>query len=356
MNIKISDIPIKSGIYKFTNLSTQKIYIGSAKNLRKRFINHINALKTKTHHSLHFQHAWDKYGEDDFIYEIIEFVDDLNNLLNREQYYLNTLLFAQEYINKENTKFLEFGYNLNPTSSNRLGSKQSEDAIRKSIINNDRVLPVMWFDFNGNFKGEFISSGDAGKASNMKGPQVHACCTNRTEYTKNGFFIFSKDYEQYKEYFESLKDNPFIPQVWNKGLSVRPEKEDNLILFDRYGRFIKTFSYQTDAAKFINCTTANLCKAKNKKPCKNYLLFDMSFNYIPIIEEIQNKYSFLFSSNKIPGHIMVYDNFNNFITSFETVDEAAEVMDMKSNSIYGVLCGKRKQNDGFIFKYYDDIV
>jgi len=38
MNIKLSEIPTTSGIYKFTNLTTSKIYIGSAKNLRKRFV------------------------------------------------------------------------------------------------------------------------------------------------------------------------------------------------------------------------------------------------------------------------------------------------------------------------------
>ena len=190
MNVEIKDIPIKSGIYKFTNLTTQKIYIGSAKNLRKRFTKHMFCLKTKTHHSPHFQNAWDKYGEDDFIYEIIEFVDDLNNLLNREQYYLDTLLFAQEYINNKNTKFLELGYNINPTAANRLGSKQSEESIKKSVLNNDRVFPVMWFDFNGNFKGEFISCGDAEKNSSTNRNSIHSCCTNKTQYTKNGFFIF----------------------------------------------------------------------------------------------------------------------------------------------------------------------
>ena len=51
---------------------------------------------------------------------------------------------------------------------------------------------------------------------------------------------------------------------------------------------------------------------------------------------------------------MVYDNFDNFISGFESVEEAAEIMNMKPDSIYGVLSGKRKQNEGF--KYYDDIV
>ena len=53
---------------------------------------------------------------------------------------------------------------------------------------------------------------------------------------------------------------------------------------------------------------------------------------------------------------MVYDNFDNFITGFDSVEIAAEILNMKPGSIYGVLSGKRKQNEGFKFKYYDDIV
>lgn len=119
----INEIPITGGIYKFTSKTTNKIYIGSAKNLRKRFVQHKSNLKLNKHHSIHFQNAYNKYGEVDFIYEILENIDDVNELLIREQYYLDNLLFAQDYINKVNNKFLELGYNINPTSSNRLGSK-----------------------------------------------------------------------------------------------------------------------------------------------------------------------------------------------------------------------------------------
>ena len=50
-------IPTTSGIYKFTNTVNNKIYIGSAQNLRKRFFKHVNLLNKNSHHSLHFQNA-----------------------------------------------------------------------------------------------------------------------------------------------------------------------------------------------------------------------------------------------------------------------------------------------------------
>lgn len=107
-------------------------------------------------------------------------------------------------------------------------------------------------------------------------------------------------------------------------------------------------------SKFINCTTSNLSKAKNNKIIKNYYVFDLSFDYKGIINDIKCKYSFINNLEQIPNKIMVYDNFDNFISGFESVEEAAEIMNMKPDSIYGVLSGKRKQNEGF--KYYDDIV
>lgn len=266
------------------------------------------------------------------------------------------MLFAQEYVNHKSDKFLKLGYNISPIASNRLGTKQSIESIRKSIENNNRIFPVFQFDFNGNLIGEFISIGEASKSSNVNRTSIYNCCKGNQEYAGKFFFIFKKDYEKYIDYFNSLKNNSFAPEVWNKGKSIRPHKNDCLIVFDRYGRFINTFAYQTDVAKFINCTTANLSKAKNNKIIKNYYVFDLSFNYKEIIDNVKNKYNFINNLEQNPNRIMVYDNFDNFISGFESVEMASEIMNMKPNSIYCVLSGKRKQNEGFKFKYYDDIV
>lgn len=92
--IDLSKIPTTCGVYCFKNKINNKIYIGSTKNLRKRFVQHISDLRLNKHHSIHFQNAWNKYKEENFEYNVIELVEDISILLVREQYYLDTLLFA----------------------------------------------------------------------------------------------------------------------------------------------------------------------------------------------------------------------------------------------------------------------
>lgn len=358
MNVKVSEIPTTSGIYKFTNTENSKIYIGSAKNLRKRFTQHTTELRLNIHHSSHFQAAWNKYGEDKFTYEIIEFVEVTDLLLEREQYYLDTLLFAQEYIRKESNKFLELGYNMNPIAANRLGSKQSKEAIKKTIENNPRILPVIHYDFSGNKLGEYLTTGDASKATGANRVNILMCCKHEVDYTHKGFFIYKHEEEIYKEYVKSLHENPFIIQPWNKGLKTgRMEKDECVILFDRYGRYIKKFTHQTDLSKFINTTSSNISKYKNIKVHKNYLFFDLNYDYEPIISKLRDKYWYIHEVNEIEHKkILVFDNFDNFIISFDSVEEASKLLELNSNSIYNVLCGKRNQLKGFKFKYFEDIV
>lgn len=280
-------------------------------------------------------------------------------MLDREQYYLDTLLFAQEYINKSSNKFLELGYNINPVAKNRLGSTQSKETIYKSIVHNDRVLPVLYYDFNGFKKGEYLSTGDAAKDLYISRSSVYSCCKHLTDYTKIGFFIFKNEESIYSEYFKSLNNDPFIVYAWNKGLKQeRVAKPDSIILFDRYGRYIKTFSQQIDLAKYIKSTPANISKYKNKKVHKNYLFFDITYDYESIINKIRDEYYFIYntSDSRELLKILVFDNFDNFITSYESVSDASSEMNLNENSIYNVLCGKRKQIKGFKFKYFEDIV
>ena len=55
-----------SGIYKISNKTTGRMYIGSAVNLSTRFRDHLNSLKVKKHYNQHLQRTWNKYGESDF--------------------------------------------------------------------------------------------------------------------------------------------------------------------------------------------------------------------------------------------------------------------------------------------------
>ncbi len=135
MNVKEFEGNKTPVVYKITNLKNGKFYIGSSKNLIKRFKEHITDLHKQEHHSRYFQRAWNKYGETSFYFEILEVVIEENKLIEREQHYLDTLLFAQEYIKKENKKFRKLGYNITPTAGSTLGVKMSKETkLKLSLI------------------------------------------------------------------------------------------------------------------------------------------------------------------------------------------------------------------------------
>lgn len=82
------------GVYKIVNLLNGKKYIGSAASkggIRKRWNEHISGLNNNKHHNKHLQSSWNKYGKDNFIFEILEVIEDIDSILEREQYYIDTV-------------------------------------------------------------------------------------------------------------------------------------------------------------------------------------------------------------------------------------------------------------------------
>ena len=78
------------GIYRIINLVNNKFYIGSSNNIERRWSKHKRMLNCNKHHSRHLQNSWNKYGQENFIFEIIE--ECLKEiLLEREQWYLDEL-------------------------------------------------------------------------------------------------------------------------------------------------------------------------------------------------------------------------------------------------------------------------
>lgn len=115
-----------AGIYKIINLKNNKCYVGSSINLKSRKYKHFKDLSNGTHHNLKLQRAYDKYGEENFNWEIIEYVDKTNNL----EIFKNNILAREQYwINELNS--YEGGYNILPTAGSRLGSKSSEETKKK---------------------------------------------------------------------------------------------------------------------------------------------------------------------------------------------------------------------------------
>jgi group I intron endonuclease len=81
--------PHASGVYQIRCIPTGKIYVGSAVDLFKRWEQHRRTLRKGEHRNRYLQHAWDKYGEKQFVFEILEFVD-VSHLLEIEQEWIDS--------------------------------------------------------------------------------------------------------------------------------------------------------------------------------------------------------------------------------------------------------------------------
>lgn len=75
---------IMHGVYGIRNQINQKCYIGSASGksgFQQRWWNHRHLLRHNRHHSLYLQRAWNKYGEEAFVFEILLICDPENCLM-----------------------------------------------------------------------------------------------------------------------------------------------------------------------------------------------------------------------------------------------------------------------------------
>lgn len=88
-----------SGIYAIYNLVDGRFYIGESVNMYKRHREHVNELDRARHCNKRLQHAWDKYGRENFKFYVIELCDkrDLD-------------CFETAYIQKLNA--MKAGYNI----------------------------------------------------------------------------------------------------------------------------------------------------------------------------------------------------------------------------------------------------
>ena len=110
-----------TGIYKIINTQTDKCYIGSAVKIERRWNEHKNLLQKNSHHSRYLQRSWNKHGADSFLFEVLEHVDDKQDLIPREQHYMD--LYESYHREK--------GYNICPTAHSCLGRIHSEETKRK---------------------------------------------------------------------------------------------------------------------------------------------------------------------------------------------------------------------------------
>lgn len=107
------------GIYKIqSKIKPHKFYIGSSINVQYRWYKHLELLRSNKHHSRKLQFHYNKYGEDDLVFIVIEpCLPDF--LALREQYYLDNL---------------KPFFNCSPSAESPRGIKRSDETKRRMSI------------------------------------------------------------------------------------------------------------------------------------------------------------------------------------------------------------------------------
>ena len=103
-----------AGVYVIKTLSGF-MYIGSSENIKRRFGQHISCLKKGVNHNSPLQAYYNEFGKDSLTFEVLEYVEDVSQLLDREQFWIDSFDF-------------DLLFNRCPNSKSALGAKRSKEA------------------------------------------------------------------------------------------------------------------------------------------------------------------------------------------------------------------------------------
>ncbi len=194
-------------VYRLRNSVNDKIYIGSAKNFRNRFVSYkasLSAIKNQTP----IARAMRKHGLAAFEFEIVERVIDIKDLLAREQHWIDS-----------EQPFRPKGYNVCPTAGSMLGMKMSDSAkakIRASAMSRIDVLiartskPLYQIDTQTlNIINTFSSVKEASISSGADGPAIGGCCNYKEQTTGGFYWRWREDYDK----------NGFVHRKLRRGLT-----------------------------------------------------------------------------------------------------------------------------------------
>lgn len=175
------------GIYCIENLIDGKKYVGQSIDIYVRWVAHKWKLNNSCHNNLHLLRAWEKYGEDNFVFVILEQCERYE--LNQKEIY---------WIQKLNTH--KYGYNLTDGGSGCLGRVYTEQQIK------DKCYAILQLDLNGNLLNKWDRASDAADALNICCRSIHgAAGQNKKHKTAGGFiWVYEKDYGNFS--INSRKD------------------------------------------------------------------------------------------------------------------------------------------------------
>lgn len=311
-----------SGVYCITNNINQKIYIGSSKNIHKRWIAHLYHLKNNTHHNRHIQNAYNKYGIEKFSISVLE-------QCNKDHLFETELKwFRIKQIPNHNICY-------NILSNPRGGIKKR--SIRK-------------YTMAGNLISIYMSTSDAIVGTNLTTEGISSCCN--LKYKSHRGFLWRWDSDKL-----DIINPVCIREVW-----------DSVYLFDlntnKYERFdnVKELSNKIG----ILCETVYKLLHHKNLYTKNYVIvsanndsqaiklynekcIDININKIERKKRVHNLIIKSVKSRMRP--IVKMDLSGNDLIIFESLKAGAIAVGVTPSTILSVIQGKTNTGGGYKWKY-----
>lgn len=282
-------------IYQIRNKVNGKLYIGSSINPKRRWKEHKRTLKIKKSPSSILQKAWNKYGEVNFEFEILEYVkDDLDMIWVEEEYiilfdtinngYNIYLPYTEQKMNYSKFKnmgsktkdwFLTHAPNgLKQISSEEWIKRRNEDITYKLPTKKDKSewkirvqsnsIPIIGVDNNGNIIKSYKSIYEAVGGNQSKLVSFSKCTKQNSNYTK-----LYKRYSLYWYKKEDFNKERFLKLVQSKTKikNVKPYSERSLkriptSIQNIDSKEVLSFNSILECANYLNCSYTKICALK----------------------------------------------------------------------------------------------
>lgn len=302
-------------VYAHTNKINGKKYIGitSLNPPERRWVNG-KGYKDNNH----FWSSICLYGWDNFKHEILEIVDNENEALEREKYYI-------EYYKSYKS---EYGYN----------NSISGDFTTVGMYNLPTMSkPVYQYGLNGVFIAEYPSMMEAERQTGISNSAICACCKGVNSYTKDCIWSYEKH----------DKISP-IDKEKLRYECITQKQEKPVYQYSLNGSFIAFYSSLTHASEVTGIDfklISTCCLGKNGRR--------MAGGYMWTYEYKGNEIA-PYKREYATRSVGIYDLSGNLVKVYESIKEAIIDLNLKPSAtsyISACLNGRKEKGYGYIWKY-----
>ncbi len=249
-----------SGIYKIENIINGNVYIGQSKDVRNRMYSHKSELKKNKHCNIHLQRAWNKYGEDNFKFIILE-------ECNQEEIDQKEIIYINKYNSYKNGYNRDLGGKCGNVHSEetiiklKKSKENISDEIRENMRYAQKSIPIYQIDLNGNVINQWYSIREASKILDISFSCIWDCVNKKRRTYKNYIWITKDDYDN-----GCFNLNNYINQ------NTQPK---NIIQLDKQYNFIKSWGSANQTHRELNYDSSSIIKC-----CKNKIKTAYGFKWM----------------------------------------------------------------------------